>query len=144
MMTTKENPQGRPRDTDRSVRVHLTIYDRTKFVSLFAVVFFILVWAAMADNPLLNFGDSVNQVARQRWWLFVLLGIEVVRQVHFGLSELLSPYHGVWVKYFAFVDRVVHRLSDWTRYRISRVIKALLFVALLAVVLGAVYKETPD
>ena len=143
MMTTKENPQGRPRDTDRSVRVHLTIYDRTKFVSLFAVVFFILVWAAMADNPLLNFGDSVNQVARQRWWLFVLLGIEVVRQVHFGLSELLSPYHGVWVKYFAFVDRVVHRLSDWTRYRISRVIKALLFVALLAVVLGAVYKETP-
>ena len=143
MMTTKENPLGRPRDTDRSVRVHLTIYDRTKFVSLFAVVFFILVWAAMADNPLLNFGDSVNQVARQRWWLFVLLGIEVVRQVHFGLSELLSPYHGVWVKYFAFVDRVVHRLSDWTRYRISRVIKALLFVALLAVVLGAVYKETP-
>jgi len=143
MMTTKENPQGRPRDTDRSVRVHLTIYDRTKFVSLFAVVFFILVWAAMADNPLLNFGDSVNQVARQRWWLFVLLGIEVVRQVHFGLSELLSPYHGVWVKYFAFVDRVVHRLSDWTRYRISRVIKALLLVALLAVVLGAVYKETP-
>jgi len=143
MMTTKENPQGRPRDTDRSVRVHLTIYDRTKFVSLFAVVFLILVWAAMADNPLLNFGDSVNQVARQRWWLFVLLGIEVVRQVHFGLSELLSPYHGVWVKYFAFVDRVVHRLSDWTRYRISRVIKALLFVALLAVVLGAVYKETP-
>ena len=143
MMTTKENPQGRPRDTDRSVRVHLTIYDRTKFVSLFAVVFFILVWAAMADNPLLNFGDSVNQVARQRWWLFVLIAIEVVRQVHFGLSELLSPYHGVWVKYFAFVDRVVHRLSDWTRYRISRVIKALLFVALLAVVLGAVYKETP-
>jgi cell division protease FtsH len=143
MMTTNENPQGRPRDTDRSVRVHLTIYDRTKFVSLFAVVFFVLVWAAMADNPLLNFGDSVNQVARQRWWLFALLAIEVVRQVHFGLSELLSPYHGVWVKYFAFVDRVVHRLSDWTRYRISRVIKALLFVALLAVVLGAVYKETP-
>ena len=134
---------SRLRDSDRNVRVHLTFYDRTKFLSLFTIVYFVLVWASMADNPLLNFGDAASQVAGQRWWIFILVAIEVVRQVHFALSELLSPYHGVWVRYFAFVDGLVHRLSDWTRYRISRVIKGLLLVVLLAVVLGAVYKETP-
>ena len=134
---------SRLRDSDRNVRVHLTFYDRTKFLSLFAIVYFVLVWASMADNPLLNFGDAASQTARQRWWIFVLVAVEIVRQVHFALSELLSPYHGIWVRYFAFVDGLVHRLSDWTRYRISRVVKALLFIVLLAVVLGAVYKETP-
>jgi len=146
MTTTGSNRldnASRPRDSDRSVRVHLTLFDRSKFLLLFAIVFFVLVWAAMADNPLLSFSDAAQQISSQRWWIFLLVAVEVVRQVHFALSELLSPYHGIWVRYFAFVDRLIHRLSDWTRYRISRVIKAAIFVALLAVVLGAVYKETP-
>ena len=134
---------SRPRDTDRRTRVHLTVYDRAKFLILFAVVFFVLVWAAMADNPLLTFGDGIREIARTRSWLLILVGVEIIRQVHFAFAEILAPYHGVWVKYFEFVDRTLHRLSDWNRFRLSRVIKAILVVALLAVVLGAIYKETP-
>jgi ATP-dependent Zn protease len=110
---------------------------------LFALVFFVLVWAAMADNPLLTFVDSVQEIARTRSWLLILAGIEIIRQLHFALAELLAPYHGSWVKYFEFVDRTLHRLSDWNRFRLSRVVKAVLVVVLLAVVLGAIYKETP-
>ena len=134
---------SRPRDSDRKTRVHLTFFDRVKFILLFTLVFFILVWAAMADNPLLTFADSTKSIASSKSWLLILIGIEIVRQLHFGLAEILAPYHGIWVRYFEFVDRTVHRLSDWNRYRLSRVIKALLLVALLAVVLGAIYKETP-
>ncbi|CAB4720585.1 unannotated protein [freshwater metagenome] len=134
---------SRPRDTDRKTRVHLTPYDRTKFLLLFVLVFFILVWAAMADNPLLTFADGVREIAESKKWLILLFGVEIIRQLHFALAELLAPYHGIWVKYFAFVDRTLHRLSDWNRFRLSRVVKSLIFVALLAVVLGAIYKETP-
>ena len=135
--------KGRIKDDERTTRIHLTLFDRTKFLLLFALVFFILVWAAMADNPLLSFSDAATGAFTKRWWIVAIAAFEIVRQLHFLLAELLAPYHGIWVKYFALVDRVIHKLSDWTRYRISRVAKVLLFVALLAVVLGAVYKETP-
>ncbi len=135
--------QSRPRDTDRKTRIHLTFYDRTKFLILFAVVFFVLAWASMADNPLLSFSDAIKRTASERSWLLILAGVEVIRQMHFALSELLAPYHGIWLKYFSFVDRLLHKLSDWNRFRLGRVIKWLIFVALLSVVLGAIYKETP-
>jgi ATP-dependent Zn protease len=85
----------------------------------------------------------MNEAARTRNWLLLLFGLEVARQIHFLISELAAPYHGIWQKYFGAVDFALHRLSDWTRYRISRVIKAIIIVFLLAVVLGAIYKETP-
>jgi ATP-dependent Zn protease len=97
----------------------------------------------MADNPLLSFGDALSSTAASKTWLLVLAGIEIIRQVHFALAELLAPYHGIWVKYFAFVDRILHKLSDWNRFRLGRVIKWLVFIALLSVVLGAIYNETP-
>jgi len=135
--------QSRPRDTDRKTRIHLAFYDRIKFLLLFTIVFFVLAWASMADNPLLSFSDAIVRTAQDRKWLLVLAVVEIVLQLHFLLAELLAPYHGVWLRYFSFVDRLLHKLSDWNRYRLGRVIKWLVFVALLSVVLGAIYKETP-
>jgi len=135
--------QSRPRDTDRKTRVHLSVYDRTKFLLLFALTFFVLAWASMADNPLLSFSDAVFKTADEKVWLLVLAGIEIVRQIHFALAELLAPYHGIWLKYFAFVNRLLGKLSDWNRFRLGRVIKWLVFVAMFSIVLGAIYKETP-
>jgi ATP-dependent Zn protease len=134
---------SRARDTDRKTRIHLSFYDRTKFFLLFGFTFLILVWSNLAANPILGFTDSVKEVASSKSWLLGLVVIEVLRQVHFALAELLAPYHGLWQRYFSFTDRLLHRLSDWTRFRLSRVIKGLLFVFLLSVILGAIYKETP-
>jgi len=137
------NIQSRTRDVDRKTRVHLTLFDRAKFLLLFAGTYLFLVWAAMSDNPLLSFSDAAIEVANNRTWVFYLAAIEIIRQVHFALSEILAPYHGIWQSYFQFVDRIVHRFSDWMRFRISRVIKALIWIAILAVILGAVYKLPP-
>jgi cell division protease FtsH len=138
-----ESSVSRQRDSDRKTRVHLSLYDRVKFLLLFTLVYLVLVWASLADNPLLSVGDAFNEITRTRSWLLLLVVIEILRQMHFLVSELAAPYHGIWQKYFQAVDYALHRLSDWTRYRLSRVIKAVLFVCLLAVVLGAIYKETP-
>ncbi|CAB4776391.1 unannotated protein [freshwater metagenome] len=142
-MENLDSRGSRARDSDRKTRIHLSFYDRTKFLLLFVIVFLILTWASLADNPLLNFNDAVSEQIKSRSWLLVLFAIELIRQGHFLISELAAPYHGIWQKYFGAVDGLLHKLSDWTRYRLSRVVKALLMVCLLAVVLGAIYKETP-
>ena len=135
--------QSRPRDTDRKTRIQLSAYDRIKFLLLFGITFFVLAWASMADNPLLSFGDALSKTANEKVWLIGLAGIEIVRQIHFALAEILAPYHGIWLKYFALVERLLNKLSDWNRFRLGRVIKWLVFVAMLSIVLGAIYKETP-
>lgn len=135
--------QSRPRDADRKTRVHLSFYDRIKFLLFFAAVFFVLVWADMAGDETLTFRQAVIDSSYQRWWLFPLFAIEAVRQTHFLIAELAANYHGFWQSYFALVDRTVHKLSDWTRFRLSRVIKYIVVIALLSVVLGAIYDETP-
>ena len=135
--------ESRPRDSDRRTRVHLSLFDRAKFLLLFGLVFLILVWAAMASDPLLSLSDAAITEFNARFWIIVLAGVEVIRQIHFFFAEKAAGYHSIWQRYFAFVDKTIHRISDWNRYRLSRAIKALLMVALLAVVLGAIYKETP-
>jgi ATP-dependent Zn protease len=121
----------------------LPLFDRLKFFLLFSLVFVVLIWASMSNNPILTFHDALIDQVNARWWLIVLFGIEAIRQIHFGLAETLAPYHGVWVRYFAFVERQIGRIGDWNRYRLSRLIKFALFVVLLSVILGAVYKEPP-
>jgi len=133
----------RERDSDRKTRIHLSFYDRSKFLLFFTLTFLTLVWADMAGEKDLGFFDALSESAYRRWWIFPLFAIELIRQTHFLIAELAAPYHGFWQGYFGFVDRTLHRLSDWTRFRLSRVIKWLVFVTLLSIVLGAIYKETP-
>ena len=130
--------ESRPRDSDRKTRVHLSLFDRAKFLLLFGLVFLILVWAAMASDPLLSLSDAAITEFNARLWIIVLAGVEVIRQIHFFFAEKAAGYHSIWQRYFAFVDKTIHRISDWNRYRLSRAIKALLMVGLLAVVLGAI------
>ncbi len=134
---------GRPKDSERKTRIHLSFYDRIKFLLFFTVVFLILVWADMAGEEGLGFAQALEDSAYRRWWIFPLFAIEFIRQTHFLIAELAAPYHGFWQRYFNFTDRQVHRLSDWTRFRLSRVLKWAVFVTLLSIVLGAIYKETP-
>ena len=79
---------SRPKDSDRKTRVHLSFYDRIKFLLFFAVVFFVLVWADMAGDETLGFEKAVIDSASQRWWIFPLIAIEAIRQTHFLISEL--------------------------------------------------------
>ena len=41
----------------------------------------------MADDPLVGFSDAMRIEVRAAWWVFVLLGLELLRQIHFLISE---------------------------------------------------------
>lgn len=142
-MSSQSQQVSRPRDIDRKVRARLGFFDRIKFSLLFWGTYLLLIWSAMADNPLLSFSDAAVVQADSHAWLFLLIVVELIRQIHFFLAERLAFYHRFWTRYFSFLSKTTLRLGDWTRFRLARAFKALLWIALLAVVLGAVYDQPP-
>jgi ATP-dependent Zn protease len=148
-MTATAPPTGpqftsRPRDDDRPTRKPLALWDRAKYLLLLAALFGFFVWADMADNPLLPFVDAVQDEARDKWWIFALGGLELVRQVHYLISEHWAAYHRFWTnKVFGGFNRRSGRMSDWTRYRVARLLKIILFLIILSIVLGAIFDTSP-
>ena len=140
-------PDQGPETRERRTRPKLKLWDRIKFLLLFAVVWLILVWAAMAENPILPFEDANcgSGGVAVRAWLLALAGLDIVRQIHFLISEHWAGYHRFWTHYvFGGSERFAHRrLSDWTRFRIARVIKWLVWIALFALVAGAILDTSP-
>src|SRR5690242_1121910 len=140
-------PDEGPRERERSTRKKLPLWDRIKFLLLFTVAWFALVWTSMADNPILPFRDAVwaQLHSGKGIAILVLAGIEVLRQLHYLISEHVSWYHRLWTHgVFGGIERATHRMfSDWTRFRLIRVFKWLVFIAVLAVVLGSVLKTSP-
>jgi ATP-dependent Zn protease len=78
-------------------------------------------------------------------WIFYLAGFEVLRQIHFLISERSAGYHGFWTtKVFGGWDRWTHRrFSDWTRFRLARWIKLLIWISVIAVVVGKITNVAP-
>src|SRR6266699_220635 len=97
---------GRPRDEDRLTRKPLTVWDRIKFLLLLVLLWFVLVWSAMANNPLVGFSDAMRGQLRTGWWVFILLGLEVLRQVHFFVSERSIAYPRFWTE--TVIGKIIH------------------------------------
>src|SRR2546423_1593832 len=138
-------PSGRPRDQDRLTRKPISIWDRIKFLLLLGLIWFVLAWSAMANNPLIGFSDAMRIEARTGWWVFVLLGLELLRQVHFLISEHSARYHRFWTEtFFGGFERTTHRrISDWTRFRVWRILTWVFWIAIIAVVTGKIIHTSP-
>ncbi len=129
---------------ERLTRKPMALWDRAKFLLLLALLFLFFIWSAMADNPLVPFEDAVNQVVAAKWWVLALMGVELLRQLHYFVSEHSATYHRAWSQgVFGRFDRRVGRMNDWNRFRVARALKALAFLALLSVVLGALFDVDP-
>jgi cell division protease FtsH len=136
---------GRPRETDRVTRKPLSLWDRVKFLLLLGLVWLILVWSVMANDPIVGFTDAARIEVQQGYWVFILLGLEALRQVHFVISEHSQRYYRFWTwLVFGGMERISHRrLSDWTRFRITRMVTWVIWIVLAAVVTGKIIHTTP-
>ena len=136
---------GRPRDDERPTRKPLPIWDRVKFLLLLVLLWFVLVWSVMASNPLVGFVDAMRIEVTSGGWVFALIALELIRQVHFLISEHWAGYHRFWTKkFFGRLDGTTHRrLSPWTRYRMWRVVVWVFWIAVIAVIAGKVTHTNP-
>jgi ATP-dependent Zn proteases len=138
-------PDEPPHAPPAPTRKRMSWWDRIRLLVLFSVSWLIIVWASMADNPLLPFVDAVRIQVVESQWLLWLAGAELVRQVHFLLSERSARYHRFWTqRVFGGVDRTLRRrFSDWTRFRLGRLLKIAAFVVLFALVAGQILQTSP-
>ncbi|MEV0383803.1 AAA family ATPase [Nonomuraea sp. NPDC050643] len=139
-------PGSGPSDPEAVTRKKMQFWDRSKFLIALVLAYLILTWKMMADyQGIATFSQAAQQIAYDHPWIFWLIGLEAVRQLHFFVSEHWSAYHRFWsVKVFGGFERWTHRrFDDWTRYRLSRALKIVFFVTLIALVLGAVLDVSP-
>jgi cell division protease FtsH len=138
-------PGERPRDEDRRTRKPMSFWDRAKFLILLALIWWILVWSAMANNPLMGINDAMRTEVRTGAWVFVLAALEALRQIHFLISEHWARYHRVWthVVFGGFERATRRRLSDWTRFRLRRLCTWILWIVIAAVVTGKIIHTSP-
>jgi ATP-dependent Zn protease len=123
----------------------MALWDRVRLLFLFTAAWLVIVWASMADNPLLPFVDAVRIQVVESQWLLWLTGVELVRQAHFLVSEHWSGYHVFWSqRVFGGVDRALRRnFSDWTRFRLGRVLKIVAFLVLFSLVAAQILQTSP-
>ncbi len=134
---------SRIRDEERTVRARLSLWDRAKFLLLLTAILLFATWSDASTNPLLTLRDAfVNQV-NNRWWFPTLIGIELIRQAHFLICESWSAYYRTWKSFFGTSEKISHRFSDWTRFRLVRTVKVIGYIVILAIGLGIYYKEPP-
>ncbi len=136
---------GRPREGEILTRRPLPLWDRLRWLLLLAVIWLLLVFTVMGDNPLIGFLDACRIEARVGWWVFVLAGLEVVHQVHLLICEHSAAYNQFWLnKVWGGLERTNHRrFSDWTRFRLGRVFFWVLLVVVVAIVTGKIIHSPP-
>src|SRR5438477_3653116 len=129
--------KSRERDEERRTRKPLEVWDRIKLILLFVGAWFVLLWANMAQfDPAISRQQAVNQTLRSYWWLLVLAGLELLRQVHYLISEHVPWWHKAWTGIFTRVEKRTGRMNDWTRFRLARGMKLLFFLVFIDLLLA--------
>lgn len=119
-------------------------WERAKLAVLLALLWGLLLWASLSADPLLSVHDALVDQLRAKWWLEGLFGLEVLRQVHYFISERSWRWHRLWSEViFGSLAARTGRTSDWNRYRVGRVVSVVLVVAAIAVAAGAIEHTSP-
>src|SRR4051812_36321217 len=136
--------KSRERLEDRTTRKPMGFWDRTKILILLAGLWFVFVLAATGDNPILPFTEAMREQARSKWWLLALIGIELIRQIHYLVSERSERYHRFWSeRFFGNIERRAGKMNDWKRYRAGRTIRFLFMLFLVDMVLASILHTSP-
>ena len=154
--TTNDGRRARRRDRKLAraaanasglTRRRLAPWDRLKFLIALAIAWFLVVWYQMSANIDLPFTDAARLQLQVRSgigrWLILLFAVELVRQLSYLLAERSRPYYRISSAFFGTGDRVAHRASDYTRFRVARAVKWLIVIAILAVILGLAFGTSP-
>jgi ATP-dependent Zn protease len=109
-----------------------------------AAIWGVLFWYALSSDPLLSVRDGLIQTWNTKWWLTVLFAAELVRQVHYLISERSGAWDHLWAdNVFGRLSRRTLRFSDWARYRAKRIFTVVVLIAAAAVIAGAALNEGP-
>ncbi|HEY6634904.1 MAG TPA: ATPase, partial [Acidimicrobiia bacterium] len=122
----------------RTTRRKSDTWDRIKFLILL-VILMVAIIASSPDLGFLSFGEVVtiffNTTAGRV--LGILFGLEVLRQVHYLVSERSAAYHSFWRdRVFGGFERFTHsHFKPWTRFRVGRLFRWTFYLLIIGVIL---------
>jgi ATP-dependent Zn protease len=145
-LSRQQRRRARLKAWDQLKRRPIVPWDRLKFIILLTGTWFLVVWYQMSNDPVLGFRDAASQQLQVTSgfgrWLVLLLGIELIRQVSYLVSEQSRGYYRTSSAFFDRSDRVTHKMSDYTRFRLSRAIKWLIVISVIAMISGLIFHTT--
>jgi ATP-dependent Zn protease len=140
----EEFTSSRPRLDDLPTRRKSSLWDRVKILLLLVGLFAFFVAAESADNPILPISEAINLTLESKVWLLVLIGLELLRQLHYLVSERNVRYHQFWSKrVFGGWNRYMQRFNPWNRYRLARATKWIIAIVIGAIILGRIFDTSP-
>lgn len=112
-------------------------WDRIKFLVLLTVITVAVVGSQVQppfvtlSNALRDFfGSSAGRI------IGLLFALEVVRQVHYYISERSAGYHGFWQQgVFGRVESGMDHFKPWTRFRLGRFIRWAILIGLYSLLI---------
>src|SRR4029450_8594999 len=136
--------EARPKE-EAKPRRPMARWDRVKFLILIFALFWFFVWAEYADaNPFNTIAHAVRDAFQTKWFLEVLFGVEVIRQIHYLISERSERYHRFWTKsVFGRITKRTGRMNDYKRFRMSRALKGGLAIVVISIIAGTIYDVPP-
>ncbi|NDF72429.1 MAG: AAA family ATPase, partial [Actinobacteria bacterium] len=121
----------------------LMVYDRVKVSVLLLGIFVFLSFLKMADNPLVSFVDAVRMTFNSYGWILTLVSLDVLRQIHYFAAEQFPKYWRVVGRIEGVIKSPWNRLSSFTQYRLSRILRFVLIVVIGAFLFSAAFDTEP-
>jgi ATP-dependent Zn protease len=126
-----------PDDREPKTRPRMMMWDRVKVVVLLAGFLVFMAIYQQSQVPIMSFGEALSDELRSKWWILVLIGLEVIRQVHYMICEHAEGYNHFWnEKVWGRWERRVARMNQWKRYRLDRAWKRIAFIVVLGLFLA--------
>ena len=137
MARKQEGLNTRNRDL-RVTRRRADTWDRIKFLILLGIAMTAILLSS-PDLGFLSFGEVLeNFIATTAGRvLAALFGLEVLRQIHYLVSERSPSYHNFWRHgVFGGMERWTHdHFKPWTRFRVGRLIRWSFYLLLMGLLL---------
>jgi cell division protease FtsH len=129
-----------PKEVAKAPRRKMQFFDRVKILILLAVWFGFAAALKHSSVPIMSWTEAFREQLQAKWWLLVLAGVEVLRQIHYFFSERNGNYHyRVQHGLFGAWDRWWGKRNPWLRYRMQRMAKIAFWLFLLTLIFSRVW-----
>ena len=134
---------GQQESSVRTTRRKADVWDRIKFLVILIVITTAVVGSEVAppfvtlDAALRDFfSTSGGQVV-----LFLFFA-EIIRQIHYFVSERSAGYHSFWQRgFFGRIEGGLDHLKPWTRFRVGRFVRWTIIISIYALIVTYLVPE---
>jgi ATP-dependent Zn protease len=123
----------------KKARRKADFWDRIKFLVLIGVIT-VAVVGGQVEPPFVTMGQALAAfLASPAGALLLALALfEIGRQLHYLASEVSADYHHFWQEgVFGRMDRGLGHLKPWTRFRVGRFVRWIIYLAIYATIVDS-------